>query len=142
MSEFEFFDEEDDDSMPTEEMAVWVSEFMSSAAEASSRYRQNYCAVIAHKVFDEFGIDGFCELLMAMDARASWISDILFEASDLDDIMFKKYGVYDQDIIAKARRTKAIDELNSKIWRLRRKYAKLIVDEVMSKKSEEDDKKS
>jgi len=142
MSEFEFFDEEGDDSMPSEEMAIWVSEFMSSAAEASSRYRQNYCTILANKVFDEFGVDGFCELLMAMDSRAGWISDIIIESSDLDDLMFKKYGVYDQDIVLKARRTKAIDELNGKIWRLRRKYAKLIVDEVMSKKQEEGEEKS
>lgn len=140
MSEFEFFDEDDDDSMPSDELAVWVGEFMSSAAEAQSKYRANYCHIIANKVFDEFGVEGFCELLMAMDARAGWITDIIIESSDLDDIMFKKYGVYDDDIVLKARRTSAIDEMNTKIWRLRRKYAKAIVDEIMSSKDDSEKK--
>jgi len=136
MSEFEFFDEEEDDSMPSEELAIWVGEFMSSATEAQNKYRHNYCRIIANKVFDEFGVDGFCELLMAMDSRAGWITDIIIESSDLDDIMFNKYGVYDQDVVLKARRTSSIDELNSKIWRLRKKYAKAIVDEIMVQKED------
>ena len=139
MDEFEFFDENDDEAMPSEELAIWVSEFMSSAADAQAKYRYNYCNVLANKVFDEFGADGFCELMMAMDNRAGWVTDILIEASDLDDIIFKRYGVYDQDIIRKARRTSAMDEMNSKIWRLRKKYAKAIVEEIMSQNDEKED---
>jgi hypothetical protein len=44
--------------------------------------------------------------------------------------MFAKFGVYDEDITAKARQTNAMYEMNKKIWRLRKRYTKLIVDEI------------
>jgi len=45
-------------------------------------------------------------------------------------VMFKRHGVYDHQIIEKARKTEAMLELNQKIWRLRKKYARAIVDEL------------
>ena len=56
----------------------------------------------------------------------------MLEDNDFDDVMFKTYGIYDHDLIKKARQTDAIMEMNKKIWRLRRKYSKIIVDEVMN----------
>jgi hypothetical protein len=58
-------------------------------------------------------------------------ANIIIENNDLDEILFKKYGVYDDNIVSKARKTEAVQEMNSKIWRLRRKYAKAIVEELM-----------
>lgn len=128
--EFEF--EPEDNEIPTkEELAVWLSEFMNSAVEAESMYRSHFCDLLAHRVYTEFGAEGLCELMMSIDRRGAWISDILLENNDLDEIMFKKYGTYDHEIIRKARATKAMSEMNEKIWRLRRRYAKLIVDEIM-----------
>lgn len=111
-------------------MAEFISSFM-TAGSAEQIYRKHYCDIIAHKVYNEFGMDGMCELMMSMDRKADWISDIILEAPDLDNIAFKKYGVFDQDLAAKARSTKAFKELNEKLWRLRRKYARLIVTEIM-----------
>jgi hypothetical protein len=125
------FDEEEPNQAAPEELAVWLSEFMSAAADASSLYRSHFCTMIANRVFDEFGHEGLCELMIAMDKKAGWISDIIIENSDLDDIMFKKYGTYDHNVIHKARRSDSIMELNKKIWRLRRKYARAIVEELM-----------
>jgi hypothetical protein len=56
----------------------------------------------------------------------------LIENSDLDEIMFAKYGFYDAKITEKARNTQAMLELNGKIWKLRRRYAKLIVEELIN----------
>jgi hypothetical protein len=99
-------------------------------------YRRHYCDIVAHKVYNEFGVDGMCELMMAMDKKADWISDIIIESPDLDNIAFKKYGTFDPELAAKARHTKALQELNEKLWRLRRKYARLIVDEIMGTEEE------
>jgi len=130
----EFF--EDSPSGTPEEMAVWLGEFMATADEAGQIYRNHVVTLIANKIYSDFGQEGFCELMVAMDRKAGWISDILIENSDLDDILFKKYGTYDHGIIHKARRTEAIQEMNEKIWRLRRKYAKAIVEELMEQKEE------
>lgn len=127
------FDESED---PKEMMAEFLSQFM-SAGTSEYLYRRHYCDIVAHKVYNEFGVDGMCELMMAMDKRADWISDIIIEAPDLDNIAFKKYGTFDAELAKKARHTKALEELNQKLWRLRRKYARLIVDEIMGEEEEE-----
>ena len=67
---------------------------------------------------------------MKIDERANWISDILIEQPDLDDVMFKRHGIYDHEIVEKARKTESMLELNQKIWRLRKKYSRMIVDEI------------
>jgi hypothetical protein len=127
----DFESEEEFEVVPNEMLAEFVGSFMSVAGSAEMMYRKHYCELIAQKVYNQFGLDGMCELMMAMDKRADWISDIILEAPDLENIAFKKYGVYDPDLSAKARQTKAIAEMNTKLWRLRRKYAKIIVDEIM-----------
>jgi hypothetical protein len=140
MSEHEFFDDMDGDlPPPREELAVWLSEFMSATIDAENMYRNHYCTMMANRIFEEFGHEGFCEMMIAMDKKAGWISDIIIENSDIDDILFKKYGVYDRHALAKARESKSIEELNAKIWRLRRKYAKQIAEELMTVNSGESD---
>lgn len=131
MDEFRNDDFDENEEIPQDIVAEFVGAFMASGMSAETLYRQHYCDLIAQKVFNEFGLDGMCELMMAMDKKASWISDIILEAPDLENIAFKKYGVFDPDMASKARRTDAIQEFNTKLWRLRRKYAKLIVDEIM-----------
>ena len=133
------FDEDEPNQAAPEELAIWLSEFMSTAADAEQLYRSHFCTMIANRVFDEFGHEGLCELMVAMDKKAGWISDIIIENSDLDDILFKKYGTYDHDIIQKARKTDSVMDMNKKIWRLRRKYAKAIVEELMMIKDSGDE---
>ena len=130
--EFEF-DGEDGAIPSREELSVWLSEFMTNTAEAEIMYRAHFCDLVTNRVYNEFGFEGLCEMLMSIDKRGHWISDIIIENNDLDDILFKKYGVFDTDAIKKARTTDAMAELNQKIWKLRRKYAKLIADELMGR---------
>jgi hypothetical protein len=127
------FDEGDGDIPSREELAVWLSEFMTNTAEAETMYRAHFCDLVTNRVYNEFGFEGLCEMLMSIDKRGHWISDIIIENNDLDDILFKKYGVFDADAIKKARTTDAMAEMNQKIWKLRRKYAKLIADELMGR---------
>lgn len=124
-------DNEEDDFFDQVGEANFLGAFMLSVMSADMVYRQHYCEIVAQRVYDEFGIDGMCELMIALDKTADWISDIIIDAPDLENIAFKKYGVYDSEISQKARQTKAIQELNTKLWRLRKKYAKIIVDEIM-----------
>jgi hypothetical protein len=128
----DFFEEDDAESFVSpEELAVWLSEFMAQTSDAEVMYRNHFCTMIANRVYDEFGHEGMCELMIAMDKKAGWISDIIIENNDLDEIMFKKYGIYDHNIVSKARKTKAVEEMNTKIWKLRRKYSKAIIEEIM-----------
>jgi len=120
------------DSAPSkEELAVWLSEFMSQSQKAQVLYRSNFCAFVVNKTHAEFGIEGLCDLMLAIDKRAGWISDILIEDADIQDAMFNAHGVFDDQAIVKARLSDELIELNKKIWRLRRKYARLIAEEII-----------
>lgn len=130
-NEFSEFDAGEDSEQPTkEELAMWLSEFMSQGQRAQSMYRQHFCQIIVERLFEEFGVDGMCELMMAIDRRAGWISDIIIEDADIHDALFKHHGVYDDKAIIKARESSEMVEMNKKIWRLRRKYSRLIADEI------------
>jgi len=121
---------DENDEFTREDLMEMIGEFMSGSMTVQSLYRSHLCATIVHRVFDEFGTEGMAELMVKIDDRAEWITDILFDSNDLQDIAFKKYGVYDDEIAIKARHTSAMTELNGKMSRLRKRYAKMIVDEI------------
>lgn len=125
---FEF----EDDSPDTAELAVWLSEFMSQSQKAQRMYRSHFCSLAVNKVWEEFGVEGMCELMMHIDKRAGWISDIIIEDADIHDALFDHHGIFDDDAILKARMSNELMEMNKKIWRLRRKYAKLIAQEIVN----------
>jgi hypothetical protein len=140
--EEEFFDFGADfnDKLPAEEMAVWLSDFMSQTQKAQRMYRANFCTIVVNRLYEEFGVEGMCELMMSIDKRAGWISDILIEDADIHDALFNTHGVFDDDAILKARSSTQLVEMNRKIWRLRRKYAKLIAQEIVDESEEEESK--
>lgn len=123
---------DENESMSSAELAVWLSDFMSQSQKAQRLYRSHFCNIAVDKIFDEFGVEGMCELMMSIDRRAGWISDILIEDTELHDALFSIHGVFDDDAIVKARMSKELIEMNRKIWRLRRKYAKLIAQEIVT----------
>lgn len=130
-------DEQDDsvfgeDGPSRDELLNYLSDFMKEGRHAEKLYRENFCELVVNKVFEDFGYEGLCNLMIKIDGKANWISDILIENSDFDDVMFKKYGVYDPLVCDKARNTDSMMEMNSKIWKLRKRYAGIIVDEIMT----------
>ncbi len=126
------FDAEDDDVPTTEELAVWLSDFMSQSSKAEKMYRSHFCSIVVNRLWREFGVEGMCELMLAIDKRAGWISDIILEDADLHDALFDNHGVFDDDAVIKARMSNRLMEMNKKIWRLRRKYSKLIAEEIVN----------
>lgn len=129
----EFLESSDDeDFAPSAELAVWLSEFMSQSQKAQRLYRSHFCNIVVNRIWEEFGVEGMCELMMSIDKRAGWISDILIEDTDIHDALFNVHGIFDDDAIVKARMSKELIEMNKKIWRLRRKYAKLIAQEIVT----------
>jgi len=126
---------DDDNEQPTrEELAMWLSDFMSQGQKAQSMYRSHFCRIVVERLFEEFGVDGMCELMMAIDQRAGWISDIIIEDADIHDALFKHHGIYDDKAIQKTRDSNELKKLNKKIWRLRKKYSRLIAAEISTTK--------
>jgi hypothetical protein len=128
-----------DDELSRGELINFLGEFMSFNSNPDIIYRNRLCEIIVARISEEFGPEGLCELMMEIDRRANWISDIIFEQADFNNPMFEMHGVYDADVIDKARNSDALNELNKKIWRLRRRYAKLIVEEIIEDEKEIDE---
>ena len=53
--------------------------------------------------------------------------------------MYSIHGTYDSSLVEKARNSEGIIELNKKIWRLRKKYAREIANEVFNEEAEIDE---
>lgn len=126
-----------DAEMSRSELIEFLGDFMSQSANPDMLYRDHLCSLVVAKIFTDFGHEGLCALMMEIDRKANWISDIIFEQADFDNAMFSLHGTYDNRIVDKARNSESIIELNKKIWRLRKKYARSIVNEIMVE--EEDD---
>ncbi len=120
------------DEMPKGSIMDFLSQFMGGMSDAESLYRHNACTMVVDKVFSEFGQDGLCEMMMAIDARGNWMTDIIVEASDIEDVLFKKYGVFATDALDMARDTDAMAELHKRLWSLRRRYVAKIADELFA----------
>ena len=55
-----------------EELVNFISEFMASSLNVDQVYRSHLVETVAARVFDEFGQDGMCDLMMKIDERANW----------------------------------------------------------------------
>lgn len=128
-----------DSEMSRGELINFLGEFLAQNSNNDILYRDHLCNIIVARIFDEFSYEGLCALMMSIDQKANWISDIIFEQSDLDNAMYSMHGIYDEGLISKARNSEGIIELNKKIWRLRKKYAKQIADEVFIEEAEIDE---
>lgn len=100
-----------------------------SSLEAHS-YRRDLCFILAGKIKDEFGIEGLCDMLGGIDITAGWISDILIESSDIDDVLFKEYGIFVDNSLDLARKTQGMQKFQKSMWSMRRRYAKLMAEEI------------
>jgi len=113
-----------------EGVVSFLAEFMAGTSDGELLYRNNYCALATEKAYDEFGADGLCQMMVEIDKRGNWVSDIIMDASDIDDVLYNKYGVFNNEVMDVARRTEAMFELNQKILTLRNRYSKKIADEI------------
>jgi hypothetical protein len=121
----------DDDSDPShEDLIEMIGEFMTGSMRVADVYRSHLCDTLVQRVYDEFGTEGMAELMMKIDWRADWITDMLFDSNDLHDSMFKRHSTFDEEISMKARSTMAMSEMNKKIWNMRKRYVAKIVDEI------------
>lgn len=96
-------------------------------------YRKDLCLILAGKVKSEFGVEGLCELISGIDATAGWISDILLESGDIDDFLFAEHGVYIENSIDLARKTESMKKFQRSLWSARRRYAKMMAEEIYAK---------
>ena len=117
-------------------MFDYLAAAMDGESQEAMAYRKDLCFILAGKIKSEFGVEGLCEMISGIDATAGWISDILLESGDIDDILFSEYGVYMENSIDLARKTEAMKKFQRSLWSARRRYAKLMAEEIYAKSIE------
>lgn len=115
----------------------YLAAAMDSESQEALAYRRDLCFILAGKIKSEFGVEGLCEMISGIDATAGWISDILLESGDIDDILFSQYGVFMENSIDLARKTEAMKKFQRSLWTARRKYAKMMAEEIYARSIEE-----
>ena len=105
-------------------------------SEQALAYRKDLCFILAGKIKSEFGVEGLCQLISGIDDTAGWISDILLESGDIDDFLFQTHGVYIENSIDLARKTEAMKKFQKSLWGARRRYAKMMAEEIYAKSIE------
>lgn len=108
----------------------YLAEAMSGESLLAFEYRKDLCLLLAGKIKTEFGIEGLCELISGIDNTAGWVSDILLESSDIDDVLFEEHGIYVEESINLAKKTAAMKKFQKSLWASRRRYAKMMADEI------------
>lgn len=108
----------------------YLAEAMDGESLLAFEYRKDVCLLLAGKIKTEFGIEGLCELIAGIDTTAGWVSDILLESSDIDDVLFEEHGIYVEESINLAKKTTAMKKFQKSLWASRRRYAKMMADEI------------
>jgi hypothetical protein len=108
----------------------YLAEAMDGESLLALEYRKDLCLLLAGKIKTEFGVEGLCELISGIDTTAGWVSDILLESSDIDDVLFQEHGIYVEESINLARKTIAMKKFQKSLWASRRRYAKMMADEI------------
>lgn len=107
-----------------------LAQAMDGESIQAMEYRRDLCQILAGKIKFEFGVEGLCELISSIDVSGNWVSDILIESGDIDNVLFEQYGVYMDNSIDLARKTVAMRKFHKSLWSARRRYAKMMAEEL------------
>lgn len=95
-------------------------------------FRSQFMLEVVKGVKQLLGNDGILELLCAIDNESNWHTEIIAERADVENIMLKKYGAFDDDMWEKVKDTIAWTEFHKAIFELSNQYIEKAVDEVMN----------
>jgi hypothetical protein len=79
-----------------------------------------------------FGDEALLELLVAIDRKGRWETEIIAEQADVDNILMSKYGAFDDEMWEKIQDTKAWAEMHREVFTVSKKWIETAIDEVMN----------
>lgn len=118
----EFFGE-DEDGVPFLEML--------EAFDQEIMFGISFCNSIVHRMVEMFGEESIVDLVCAADRAMGWSSEIVANRSEVDNLLFDKYGAFDDNLWTKVQQTKSWDKMHRQLYKMTRKYLASAVDEVV-----------
>lgn len=123
----EWFESDDDDYSVDDDF----EESRLPAMDREVMFGIAFCNFIVHKLQDDFGEEAVLDLMFAIDRNMGWASEIVANRSEVDNILFDRYGAFDQHIWYKVQDTKAWAKMHRQVYKMTRRYLAAAVDEVV-----------
>lgn len=82
------------------------------------RSRIAFAREVVDDASDVWGDAGILSLIHAIERHTGWALEIIAEKSDIDNILFERYGVYDDDAWLKLKSSDAWIALSTEIFEL------------------------
>lgn len=118
------------------ELAKFISEAVT---------KENRMASVAKQYLDElYGEIGSPDeaattIISYIQRRHGWDVELLAEQREVEDMLFKRFNRYDEDIWAKVLNTDAISDLHHEVYKLSQEYIAKAIDEVLGEEDYDGD---
>lgn len=112
-----------------------LQRLVDSAVNPNVAYRRQICRRLARQTYNQFGLEGLFDLLNGIDDAGSFSSVVIAEKSEIENYLFTKYGVFDDDIYEKIMLSEEwCDFVEDMLEASSNKMAEIIADIVGDKK--------
>lgn len=107
--------------------------------------KENQMASVAKQYLDElYGEIGSPDeaattIISYIQRRHGWDVELLAEQREVEDMLFKRFNRYDEDIWAKVLNTDAISDLHHEVYKLSQEYIAKAIDEVLDEEDYDGD---
>ena len=95
-------------------------------------FRGTFARHVVDGIYEMFGDEALLELLVAIDRKGRWETEINAEQADVDNILKAKYGAFDDEMWEKIQDTKAWAEMHREVFTVSKKWIETAIDEVMN----------
>lgn len=118
------------------ELATFIAEAVAKETHMASVAKQ-----YLDELYSEIGSpdEAATTIISYIQRRHGWDVELLAEKREVEEMLFKRFSRYDEDIWEKIMNTDAISDLHHEVYKLSQKYIAFAIDEVLNEEDIEED---
>jgi hypothetical protein len=78
-----------------------LHKLVESAVNPKAHYRRSICRRLAFQTLNQFGTEGLFDLMSGIDDAGQFQTLIIADRDEIDNYLFQKYGIFDNDMFEK-----------------------------------------
>lgn len=114
-----------------EDLPEDIKSLVSSALNPEGHFRRMAAKSMVREFYKRFGDIALLDILVAVDSLDKYASAVVMERSEIDNYVFKQYGIYDDDMFTKAQMTDTWNEFMDQMVHLSGLAGVRAVEEVL-----------
>lgn len=103
-----------------------------SAVDPIAVFQRQQCRALVNEFYRRFGPDVLIDILVAVDATEHIASAVVADKAEVENYVFAKYGIYDENMFMKIQLTSAWERFQDQLMELSGQAAAEAVDEVLA----------